>query len=75
MLGGRPLREPIAHYGPFLMNSREQIIQAVEDYNAGRMGRVPVLEHRGGAENSHGTGANSHGTGANSSHGTGTTAG
>lgn len=43
-LGGLPLREPIAHYGPFLMNSREQIMEAIEDYNAGRMGRVPAVE-------------------------------
>ncbi|MEX5632171.1 pirin family protein [Parafrankia sp. FMc2] len=44
LLGGLPLREPIAHYGPFLMNSREQIVQAIEDYNAGRMGLVPAAE-------------------------------
>lgn len=45
LLGGLPLREPIAHYGPFLMNSREQILEAIEDYNAGRMGRIPVVEY------------------------------
>ena len=41
LLGGRPIREPIAHYGPFVMNTREEIMQAVEDFRAGRMGRIP----------------------------------
>jgi redox-sensitive bicupin YhaK (pirin superfamily) len=41
LLGGRPIREPIAHDGPFVMNTREEIMQAVEDYRAGRMGRIP----------------------------------
>jgi quercetin 2,3-dioxygenase len=44
LLGGLPIREPIAHYGPFLMNTREQIIAAVEDFQAGRMGTIPALE-------------------------------
>jgi redox-sensitive bicupin YhaK (pirin superfamily) len=44
LLGGQPIREPIAHYGPFLMNTREQIIEAVEDFQAGRMGTIPALE-------------------------------
>ena len=38
LIAGRPLREPIAQYGPFVMNTREQLIQAVEDFQAGRMG-------------------------------------
>ena len=42
LLGGLPIREPIAHYGPFLMNTRAEILEAVEDFNAGRMGRVPA---------------------------------
>jgi redox-sensitive bicupin YhaK (pirin superfamily) len=44
LLGGLPIREPIAHYGPFVMNTREEIIQAVEDFNAGRMGTVPAID-------------------------------
>jgi redox-sensitive bicupin YhaK (pirin superfamily) len=36
LLAARPLREPIARYGPFVMNTREQIAQAVEDYQQGR---------------------------------------
>ena len=38
LIAGRPLKEPIAQYGPFVMNSNEQIFQAVEDFRAGRMG-------------------------------------
>jgi quercetin 2,3-dioxygenase len=44
LLGGLPIGEPIAHYGPFLMNTRAEIIQAVEDYQAGRMGTIPAVE-------------------------------
>lgn len=36
-LHGRPLREPVAHYGPFVMNSREEIEQALRDYNNGTL--------------------------------------
>jgi len=37
LLAARPLREPIARYGPFVMNTREEIAQAVEDYRSGRL--------------------------------------
>lgn len=40
LIGGQPLNEPIARYGPFVMNTREEIHQAVEDYQAGRMGSI-----------------------------------
>jgi redox-sensitive bicupin YhaK (pirin superfamily) len=38
LIAGRPLREPIAQYGPFVMNTRDQLIQALEDFQAGKMG-------------------------------------
>ena len=40
LLGGLPIGAPIAHYGPFVMNTREEIIQAVADYQAGRLGII-----------------------------------
>ncbi len=43
LLGGLPIREPIVQWGPFVMNTRDEIVQAVEDYQAGRMGTVPAI--------------------------------
>jgi quercetin 2,3-dioxygenase len=40
LLAGRPLREPVARYGPFVMNNRAEILQAVEDYEQGRFGSI-----------------------------------
>ncbi|MEF7616834.1 pirin family protein [Aquincola sp. MAHUQ-54] len=37
LIAGRPLNEPIAQYGPFVMNSNDEIFQAVEDFRAGRL--------------------------------------
>ncbi|MEV5414253.1 pirin family protein [Thermopolyspora sp. NPDC052614] len=42
LLGGRPIREPVVHYGPFVMNTKAEIIQAMEDYRAGRLGVIPA---------------------------------
>ena len=43
VLGGRPIREPIAWMGPFVMNTRDEIYQAISDYQAGRMGQIPAV--------------------------------
>jgi redox-sensitive bicupin YhaK (pirin superfamily) len=42
VLGGEPIREPIVHHGPFVMNTHEEIVQTLEDFAAGRLGQVPV---------------------------------
>jgi quercetin 2,3-dioxygenase len=40
LIGGIPLNEPVARYGPFVMNTKEEILQAVEDYRNGKMGEI-----------------------------------
>jgi hypothetical protein len=40
LLGGVPLGEPVAWYGPFVMNTEQEVRQAIEDYQSGRMGEI-----------------------------------
>ena len=45
MLGGRPIQEPVAWMGPFVMNTREEVMQAFSDYQAGKLGSIPAVHN------------------------------
>jgi redox-sensitive bicupin YhaK (pirin superfamily) len=40
ILSGEPIAEPISAYGPFVMNTKQEILEAIEDYNAGKFGTL-----------------------------------
>ena len=42
VLTGAPLNEPIQGYGPFVMNTKDEIVQAFNDFNQGKFGEIPV---------------------------------
>ena len=43
VLGGQPIREPLAMAGPFVMNTRAEVLKAFEDFQAGKLGRIPAV--------------------------------
>ncbi|MFM8628599.1 MAG: pirin family protein [Candidatus Limnocylindrus sp.] len=45
ILGGEPIREPIAWLGPFVMNTRDEVVQAFEDYKSGKLGVIPAAHN------------------------------
>jgi len=42
LLGGRPIREPVAWGGPFVMNTQQEVREAMVDFHAGRLGAIPA---------------------------------
>lgn len=42
LVTGKPLKEPVARYGPFVMNTNEEIMEAMRDFQEGRMGEIPA---------------------------------
>ena len=49
VLGGRSIREPMAWAGPFVMNTKAEVMQAFEDFQKGRMGQIPAVRGNGGS--------------------------
>jgi redox-sensitive bicupin YhaK (pirin superfamily) len=53
LLGGKPIREPVFQYGPFVMNSKTELAEAFEDYQSGKFGSIPpnaLMPHTAGQQ-------------------------
>eukprot|EP00190_Bangiopsis_sp_CCMP1999_P007179 CAMPEP_0198723718 /NCGR_PEP_ID=MMETSP1475-20131203/1244_1 /TAXON_ID= ORGANISM="Unidentified sp., Strain CCMP1999" /NCGR_SAMPLE_ID=MMETSP1475 /ASSEMBLY_ACC=CAM_ASM_001111 /LENGTH=352 /DNA_ID=CAMNT_0044484985 /DNA_START=61 /DNA_END=1120 /DNA_ORIENTATION=- len=46
LFGGKPLKEPVEWYGPFVMNTKEEIMQSMSDYQSGSLGSIPGAQSR-----------------------------
>ena len=44
ILGGAPIKEPVAWMGPFVMNTKAEVMQAFEDYHKGLLGTIPAIQ-------------------------------
>ena len=54
VLNGQPLEEPVVAHGPFVMNTKEEIVQAIHDFQAGKMGRLAPKESKESKESNEG---------------------
>jgi redox-sensitive bicupin YhaK (pirin superfamily) len=50
MVAGKPIREPVVKYGPFVMNTEEQIKECFRDYQRGQLTRKPCTRVKYGAQ-------------------------
>lgn len=57
ILGGQPIKEPVAWMGPFVMNTKREVLQAFEDFQKGLLGTVPAIDKSGRPLNRSGEGA------------------
>jgi len=74
ILGGEPIKEPVAWMGPFVMNTKREVLQAFEDFQKGLLGTIPVINKNSPPLNRSGEGSKL-GNGASGASGRGGTGG